>query len=258
VDLVDDPELIDLVELETRDLLTRHGFDGASTVFVRGSARGAVASPHDPEASRCISQLLAAMDQFPEPQRLLDRPFRMSIESVFTITGRGTVVTGKIDEGQVQTGDKVEIVGLGELRESVVTSIEAFNKVQSQASAGDNIGLLLRGIRSTDVQRGQVVTAPRSLKAHQKFKAEVYVLSTEEGGRHTPFYSGYAPQFFFRTADTTGQTLLGGDAQMAMPGDNVTLFVDLNKPMAIHKGSHFAIREGNRTVGSGIVTEVLG
>jgi elongation factor Tu len=258
VDLVDDPELIELVELETRELLTRHGFNGDETTFVRGSARAALANPGDADASRCIAELLGALDRFPEPARLFDRPFLMPIEGVFTITGRGTVVTGKIEEGRVQTGDKVEILGLGDLRESVVTSIEAFNRVQSQASAGDNVGLLLRGVKNTDVERGQVVAAPRSLTAHTRFRAEVYVLSLEEGGRHTPFFSGYAPQFFFRTADATGQTQLGGDAQMAMPGDNVSMIVDLNKPMAINTGSHFAIREGNRTIGSGVVTEILG
>ncbi|WP_010584012.1 elongation factor Tu [Schlesneria paludicola] len=257
VDLVDDPELIELVELETRDLLTKHGFDGATTTFVRGSARAALANPGHAEANRCIVQLLAALDQLPEPTRLVDRPFLMPVEGVFTITGRGTVVTGKIEQGRIQTGDKVEILGLGGLQDSVVTSIEAFNQVQPQASAGENVGLLLRGIKSTDVERGQVVAAPRSLTTHTKFKAEVYVLSSEEGGRHTPFFSGYSPQFFFRTADATGHAELGSDAQMAMPGDNVSLVVDLLKPVAIDTGSHFAIREGNRTVGSGVVTAIL-
>lgn len=257
VDLVDDPELIDLVELETRDLLTKHGFDGATTTFVRGSARSALANPGHPQANRCIVELLTALDQLPEPARLVDRPFLLPVEGVFTITGRGTVVTGKIEQGQIQTGDKVEILGLGGLKDSVVTSIEAFNQVQTQASAGENVGLLLRGIKSTDVERGQVVAAPRSLKTHTKFKAEVYVLSSEEGGRHTPFFSGYCPQFFFRTADATGHAELDSNAQMAMPGDNVSLVVDLLKPVAIDTGSHFAIREGNRTVGSGVVTAIL-
>lgn len=258
VDLVDDPELIDVVEMETRELLTKHGFNGDESRFVRGNAKAALHHPADPVASCCINELLAELDQLPEPVRLYDRPFLMPIEGVFTITGRGTVVTGKIEQGQIQIGDKVEILGMSELRETVVTSIEAFNKVQSQARAGENVGLLLRGIKSTEVERGQVIAAPRSIHAHTRFKSEVYVLSSDEGGRHTPFFTGYTPQFFFRTTDATGTAQLCGDAQMAMPGDNVTLLVDLGKPMAIDKGSHFAIREGGKTVGSGVVTEILG
>lgn len=258
VDLVDDPELIDLVELETRDLLTKYGYDGAATTFVRGSARSALANPGDPDARRCIDELMAALDRIPDPERLTDRPFLMPIEGVYTITGRGTVVTGMIEQGSIRTGEKVEIVGLGGLRETVVTSIESFNRVQPDAQAGENVGLLLRGIKNTDVERGQVVSAPRSLESHSRFKAEVYVLSAAEGGRHTPFFSGYTPQFFFRTTDATGRTELCGDAQMAVPGENVTLLVEMQKPVAINSGSHFAIREGSRTVGSGIVTEILG
>jgi elongation factor Tu len=258
IDLVDDPELVDLVELETRDLLTKYGFDGERTVFVRGSARAALADPLDARASRCIVDLLAALDQLPEPVRALDRPFLMPIVGVFTIAGRGTVATGKIEQGEIVPGDKVEILGLGEVLGSVVTSVEAFNRVLPKGVAGDNVGLLLRGIKSTDIERGQVVAAPRSITAQARFKGEVYVLSREEGGRHTPFFSGYAPQFFFRTTDATGRAQLAGGVEMAMPGDNVTVTVELGKPVALAVGSHFAIREGGRTVGSGVVTEVLG
>ena len=258
VDLADDPELIELVELETRDLLTRHGFNGDETVFVRGSARKALQAPEDPQASQCIRDLMNALDRFPEPARALDRPFLMPIEGVFTISGRGTVVTGKIEQGQIASGEKVEVLGLGGLKESVVTSIEAFNRVQTHAAAGENVGLLLRGVKQADVARGQVVAAPRSLTAHSRFKCEVYVLGTEEGGRHRPFFSGYAPQFFFRTSDSTGRVQLDGGTEMAVPGDNVSMIVDLGKPIAIASGSHFAIREGGKTVGSGIVTEILG
>ena len=257
VDLVDDLELIELVEMETRDLLTKHGFNGEETVFVRGSAKAALLAPADPQASRCIRELLEALDRMPEPVRIYDRPFLMPIEGVFTIAGRGTVATGKIEQGQIKPGDKVEILGFGGLKESVVTSIEAFNRVQPQAMAGENVGLLLRGIKHTDVERGQVVAAPRSLTAHTRFKSEVYVLGTDEGGRHRPFFSGYAPQFFFRTSDATGRVQLDESTEMALPGDNVTLIVDLGKPVAIATGTHFAIREGGKTVGSGIITEIL-
>lgn len=258
IDLVDDMELVELVELETRDLLTRYGFNGETTVFVRGSARAAMQNPTDPQASQCINDLLVALEQLPAPERLVDRPFLMPIEGVFTISGRGTVATGKIEQGHVKPGDKVEILGLGGLLESVVTSVEAFKKVLPSAGAGENVGLLLRGIRSNDIERGQVVAAPRSIQARTRFRGQVYVLSQEEGGRHTPFFDGYSPQFFFGTTDTTGHTQLAGGEQMAMPGDNVTLTVELGKPVAIAAGSHFAIREGGRTVGSGVVTEVLG
>jgi elongation factor Tu len=258
IDLVDDPELVDLVELETRELLTRYGFDGERTAFVRGNAKAALASPADPVASKCIADLIAALDTFPEPIRALDRPFLMAIEDVFTIEGRGTVATGKVDQGEIKPGDKVEIVGLGGMRESVVTSIEAFKQLQPKASAGENVGLLLRGIRAAEIERGQVISAPRSIHPRTKFKGEVYVLSKEEGGRHTPFFNGYTPQFFFRTTDVTGRANLAGESEMAMPGDNVTLEVELGKPVAIDVGSHFAIREGGLTIGSGVVTEVLG
>lgn len=257
IDLVDDPELIELIELETRDLLTRYGFDGERTAFVRGNARAALAAPADAEASRCIVELIAALDKLPEPVRVTDRPFLMAIEGVFTIEGRGTVATGKIEQGEVRPGDKVEIIGLSGTLESVVTSVEAFNTVKPKATAGENVGLLLRGLKATEIERGQVVAAPRSIKPHVRFKGEVYVLSKEEGGRHTPFFSGYQPQFFFRTTDVTGRTNLVGQTEMAMPGDNVTVEVELGKPVAIEAGSHFAIREGGRTVGSGVVTEIV-
>ena len=257
VDLVDDPELIDLVEMETRDLLTKHGFDGDGTPFVRGSAIAALKAPADPAANRCIEELLEQLDRIPVPERLHDRPFLMPVEGVFTISGRGTVVTGKIEQGAVRPGDKVEIIGRTGLLESVVTSVEAFNQVQPVGTAGENVGLLLRGIKSTEVERGNVVAAPRSIQPRTRFRGTVYVLSAEEGGRKTPFFSGYAPQFFFRTTDVTGRTELAGEAAMAMPGDNVTVDVELGKPIALEKGTHFAIREGGRTVGSGVVTEVL-
>ena len=258
VDLVDDPELVELIELETRELLTKYGFDGDSTTFVRGSARAALAAPAEPAANQCIAELLSALDNIPEPQRALDRPFLMAIEDVFTIEGRGTVATGKIEQGEVKPGDRVEIVGLGGSLESVVTSIEAFKQVQAKGMAGENVGILLRGIKATEIERGQVVAAPRSIRPQTRFRGEVYVLSKEEGGRHTPFFNGYQPQFFFRTTDVTGQANLVEGIEMAMPGDNVSLIVELGKPVAIEAGSHFAIREGGRTVGSGIVTEVLG
>ncbi len=258
VDLVDDPELIELVEMETRDLLIKHGFDGDTTRFVRGSAIAALKAPADAVANRCIVELLAALDAIPNPVRLLDRPFLMPIEGVFTIEGRGTVVTGKIEQGQIVPGDKVQILGLTETRDSVVTSIEAFNRVQPKAVAGENVGLLLRGTKSTEVERGQVVAAPRSITATTRFQSEVYVLSTEEGGRHRPFFNGYSPQFFFRTTDATGRVQLAEGSEMAMPGDNVTMSVDLGKPVAIEAGTRFAIREGGKTVGSGVVTQVMG
>ena len=257
VDLVDDIELVELVEMETRDLLTQYGFNGETTPIVRGSARAALLNPTDPQASQCIVDLLARLDELPTPERLVDRPFLMSIEGVFTIAGRGTVATGKIEQGIIKPGDKVEILGLGGLLESVVTSVEAFKKVLPSAEAGENVGLLLRGIKSTDIERGQVIAAPRTIQAHTRFKGQVYVLSKEEGGRHTPFFDGYSPQFYFRTTDTTGRAQLVDGEEMALPGDNVTLMVELGKPVALAAGSHFAIREGGKTVGSGIVTEIL-
>lgn len=258
-DLVDDPELIDLVELETRDLLTKYGFDGASVPFVRGNARGALEHPADPAFSACIDQLLEALDTtIPEPKRAIDKPFLMPIEGVHTIEGRGTVATGKIEQGVIRPGQKVEILGLGDVLESVCTSVEAFNAALDQGDAGMNVGLLLRGIQRADIQRGQVIAAPRTIRPRQKFKGEVYVLRKDEGGRHTPFFGGYKPQFFFRTTNVTGEMQLPAGVEMVMPGDNAAVIVSLDKPVALDIGSHFAIREGGKTVGSGVITEFVG
>ncbi len=257
-DLVDDPELIELVELETRDLLTKYGFDGDSVPFIRGNARGALDNPADPTFNAFIGKLLDALDRhIPEPKRAIDKPFVMPIEGVHTIEGRGTVATGKIEQGVISVGQKVEILGLGDVLESVVTSVEAFNAALDQGEAGMNVGLLLRGIKSTDIQRGQVIAAPRTIRPRLKFKGEVYVLSKDEGGRHTPFFGGYKPQFFFRTTNVTGEMQLPDGVSMVMPGDNAAVIVSLDKPVALDIGSHFAIREGGRTVGSGVITEVV-
>ena len=257
-DLVDDADLIDLVELETRDLLTKYGFDGDKTPFVRGNARGALAHPADPAFNACIAELLAALDAYlPEPVRAIDKPFLMPIEGVHTIVGRGTVATGKIEQGTIRALQKVEILGLGDILESVCTSVEAFNQPLDVGEAGQNVGLLLRGIKAEQIERGQVVAAPRTIRPRDRFKGEVYVLSKREGGRHTPFFSGYKPQFFFRTTNVTGETSLPDGVDMCLPGDNATLIVSLDKPIALEVGSRFAIREGGKTVGSGVVTEVF-
>ena len=256
-DLVDDPELIDLVELEARELLTKHGFDGERTPVVRGNAKGALDNPTDPACNGCVGALLHALDTFiPEPTREIDRPFLMPIEGVHAIEGRGTVATGKIEQGVITVGQKVEIVGLSEIVESVVTSIEAFNQSLAQGEAGLNVGLLLRGVKTERIQRGQVIAAPHTIRPRMKFRGEVYVLSKEEGGRHTPFFSGYKPQFFFRTTNVTGEIRLTADLEMVMPGDNAAVAVQLDKPVAFDIGGHFAIREGGKTVGSGVITEV--
>jgi elongation factor Tu len=258
VDLVDDPDLIDLVELETRELLTRYGYDGEKTCFVRGSGRGALDHPNDPTYSRCITDLMNALDQnIPEPVRKVDRPFLMAIEGVHTIEGRGTVVTGKIEQGVVRVGDKVEILGLGDVLETVVTGIEAFKKPLEVGEAGHNVGVLLRGIRNDQVQRGQVVAALRSIQPRDRFNAEVYVLTQKEGGRHTPFFNGYKPQFYVRTTNVTGVMQLPQGTEMVMPGDNVSVEVRLDKAIALEAGSRFAIREGGKTVGSGVVSKVF-
>jgi elongation factor Tu len=257
-DLVDDPDLIDLVELETRDLLSRYGFDGDRTPFVRGNARDALANPADPAKARCVDELLAALDRYiPDPVRLVDRPLLLAVEGVHTIEGRGTVATGKVEQGKVTVGQKVEILGLGETLESVVTSVEAFKRPMPEALAGQNVGVLLRGVKADQIQRGQVIAAPRSIRPLAAFRAEVYVLKREEGGRHTPFFSGYKPQFYFRTTDVTGRVALGEGVEMVMPGDNARIEVGLDKPIALEAGSRFAIREGGKTVGSGVVTEVV-
>jgi elongation factor Tu len=258
IDLVDDPELIDLVEMETRDLLTKYGFDGANTAFIRGNARGALDRAGDPDANRCIKELLDALDHYiPDPKRLIDRPFLMPIEGVHTIEGRGTVATGKVEQGVIAPGTKVEILGLGGTLETVVTSVEQFNRLLERAVAGQNVGLLLRGIKSDQIRRGQVVAALRSLSPRTRFRSEVYVLGKDEGGRHTPFFSGYKPQFFFRTTSVTGEISLPDGVDMVMPGDHMPLDVSLDKSIALETGSRFAIREGGRTVGSGVVTQVI-
>ncbi|MGA2137225.1 MAG: elongation factor Tu [Verrucomicrobiia bacterium] len=256
VDLVDDPELLDLVELEVRELLSQYQFPGDKTPVIRVSATKALAG--DPEAEKHVLELIKAVDEFiPDPVREKDKPFLMPVEDVFSITGRGTVATGRIERGIVKVGDDVEIVGLRETQKTVVTGVEMFRKLLDQGEAGDNIGALLRGIEKDGVERGQVLAKPGSIKPHKKFKAEVYVLSKEEGGRHTPFFNGYRPQFYFRTTDVTGVSKLPQGVEMVMPGDNVNMEVELITPIAMEKTMRFAIREGGRTVGAGRVTEIM-
>ena len=259
VDLVDDEELLELVELELRELLVKYGFPGDDIPIIRGDSLSAYNKPEDPEATKCIQELMDAIDaHIPQPPREVDKPLLMAVEDVFSIEGRGTVATGRIERGLVKVGDEVEIVGLsGELRKTTVTGVEMFNKTLDRGEAGDNVGCLLRGIKRDEVERGQVLARPGSITPHTHFEAEVYVLSKEEGGRHTPFFSGYRPQFYFRTTDVTGTLNLLGDAEMCMPGDNVKLTVELMSPIAMDDGVRFAIREGGRTVGSGVVTKVL-
>jgi len=260
-DMVDDPELLDLVELEVRELLSKYGFPGDEIPIIRGSALKALeSSSKDPNAEeyKAIQELLDALDSYiPEPQRPVDKPFLMPIEDVFTISGRGTVVTGRVDRGIIKVGDEVEIVGLRETRKTVATGLEMFRKILDEGRAGDNIGVLLRGIGKEEVERGMVLAKPGSITPHTKFKAEVYVLTKEEGGRHTPFFNGYRPQFYFRTTDVTGVIKLPEGVEMVMPGDNVNLTAELIAPIAMEEGLRFAIREGGRTVGAGVVTEVL-
>ncbi len=257
-DLVDDAELLDLVEMEVRELLTKYGFPGDDVPLVRGNARGALDNPADDKYSNCITELMKALDSYiPEPKRAADKPFMMAVEDVFSIEGRGTVATGRIESGIVKVGEKIQLIGLKDTVETTVTGVEMFQKTLDQGIAGDNVGLLLRGLKKEDIQRGQVLAAPNSIKPHVKFEAEVYVLSKEEGGRHTPFFTGYRPQFYFRTTDVTGTTKLLGGAEMCMPGDNVRVEVELGKPIALEDGSRFAIREGGKTVGSGVVTKIL-
>ncbi len=256
-DLVDDPEILDLVELEVRELLSKYQFPGDKTPIIRGSSTKALADPAGADA-KPIWDLVAAMDSFiPEPVRETEKPFLMSIEDVFSITGRGTVVTGRVDRGTVKVGDEIEIVGFGETRKSVVTGVEMFRKLLDQAQAGDNVGCLLRGIGKTEVERGQVLAKPGSITPHRKFKSSIYVLTKEEGGRHTPFFSNYRPQFYFRTTDVTGSVKLPPNVEMVMPGDNIQLEVDLISDVAMEKALRFAIREGGRTVGAGTVTEII-
>jgi elongation factor Tu len=262
VDMMDDPELLELVEMELRDMLTGHGFPGNEIPIIRGSALKALEStstdPNAPEYA-CIKELLDALDNyFPEPVRATDKPFMMPVEDVFSIKGRGTVVTGRIDRGIVKIGDNVEIVGLREKSMStVVTGVEMFHKTLNEGIAGDNAGLLLRGVERTDVERGMVIAKPGSITPHTKFKAEVYVLRRDEGGRHKPFFSGYRPQFYIRTMDVTGNITLPANVEMVMPGDRTNMEVELIIPVALEQGSNFAIREGGLTVGAGVITEIL-
>ena len=255
-DMVDDEELLDLVEMEIRELLTSYGFDGDNTPIIRGSALKALEG--DPKYVEKINELLDAVDEWiPTPERDVDKPFLMSIEDVFTITGRGTVVTGRVERGQLKLNDEVEIVGLRDTKKTVVTGIEMFRKTLDYAEAGDNAGVLLRGISRDDVERGQVLAKPGSVHPHKKFTAQVYVLSKEEGGRHTPFFSNYRPQFYFRTTDVTGVITLPEGTEMVMPGDNVTMTVELIAPIAVENGTKFSIREGGRTVGAGNVSDII-
>jgi len=259
IDLVDDEELLELVELELRELLTHYGFPGDEIPIIRGASKPAYDNPKDPAASKCISDLMDAIDNYiPEPVREVDKPFLMAIEDVFSIEGRGTVATGRIERGIVHVGDEVEIIGLSDKpRKTICTGVEMFNKTMNEGQAGDNVGILLRGIKREDIERGQCLAKPGSITPHTKFEAEVYVLSKEEGGRHTPFFSGYRPQFYFRTTDVTGSSNLMGDAEMCMPGDNVKLNVELITPIAMDQNVRFAIREGGKTVGSGVVTKIV-
>jgi elongation factor Tu len=256
-DQVDDPELIELVEMELRDLLNEYDFPGDDTPIIKGSALAALNNPSDEGATQCITDLMAACDSFiPEPKRDVDRPFLMPVEDVFSITGRGTVGTGRIERGIINIGDEVDIIGMDAHDKSVVTGVEMFRKILDQGQAGDNAGLLLRGVDKENLKRGQVVAKPGSITPHTKFKANVYVLKKDEGGRHTPFFNGYRPQFYFRTTDVTGVVTLPEGTEMVMPGDNVEMDVELITSIAMDKELRFAIREGGRTVGAGVVTEI--
>jgi len=258
VDQVDDEELLELVELEVRELLSAYDFPGDDIPIIQGSALKAGEDSTNDEANKCIDELMDALDaHIPEPERALDRPFLMPVEDVFSITGRGTVVTGRIEQGKVNTGDEVEIVGVKDTTKSVVTGVEMFRKILDEGLAGDNVGCLLRGTAKEDVERGQVLAKPGSITPHTKFKAQAYVLTKDEGGRHTPFFTGYRPQFYFRTTDVTGVAHLPEGTEMVMPGDNIEMTVELITPIAMDKEQRFAIREGGRTVGSGVVIEVV-
>jgi len=263
VDMVDDPELLDLVELEVRDLLTKYEFPGNDTPVIRGSAlqamtKAADMSIKDDPAFQSIYELLDAIDNFiPTPVRDVDKPFLMPVEDVFSITGRGTVGTGRVERGKVKTGDELELVGIRDTRKTVVTGVEMFRKILDYAQAGDNVGLLLRGVEKDELERGMVLAKPGSILPHKKFTGEVYVLTKEEGGRHTPFFNGYRPQFYFRTTDVTGNVALPEGIEMVMPGDNVTVVAEVLTPIAMEKELRFAIREGGRTIGSGVIAEIL-
>jgi elongation factor Tu len=258
VDMVDDPELLELVELELRELLSQYEYPGDDVPIIRGSALKALENPDDAEATKCVDELLAALDEYiPVPERDVDKPFLMPVEDVFSITGRGTVPTGRVDRGKVHVGDEVELVGLGAHRKTVVTGVEMFRKTLDEGIAGDNIGVLLRGVDKDEIERGMVIAAPGSITPHTKFSGEVYVLKKEEGGRHTPFFNGYRPQFYFRTTDVTGTIKLPEGVEMVMPGDNVTMEVELISEIAMEEGLRFAIREGGRTVGAGVVGKII-
>ncbi|MFC1546305.1 elongation factor Tu [bacterium] len=261
-DMVDDPELLDLVEMEIRELLNKYNFPGDKVPVIKGSAvkalEAGMAGKADDESMKPIAELMDAVDSYiPMPERETDKPFLMSVEDVFSITGRGTVATGRIDRGKVKVGNNVEIVGIKETKKSVVTGVEMFRKLLDEAQAGDNVGLLLRGIEKTDIERGQVICAPGSITPHTKFKGQVYVLTKEEGGRHTPFFKGYRPQFYFRTTDVTGSVKLPEGVEMVMPGDNVSIEAELITSIAMEKELRFAIREGGRTVGAGVISEII-
>jgi len=263
IDLVDDEELLELVELELRELLTHYKFPGDEIPIIRGSSRPALDNPSDPKAAQPILDLVKAMDDYiPEPIREIDKPFLMPIEDVFSIKGRGTVGTGRVERGKVKVGDAVEIIGFGTKKNSTITGVEAFQKTLDEGMAGDNVGVLLRGVEKNELERGQVICKPGSITPHTKFEAEVYVLSKEEGGRHTPFFKGYRPQFYFRTTDVTGSVLNllsedNSEAEMCMPGDNIKMTVELHTPIAMEESLRFAIREGGKTVGAGVVTKIL-
>ena len=255
VDMVDDPELLDLVEMEMRELLTSYGFPGDDIPFIRGSALAALEGK--PEGEKAIHELMEAVDSYiPQPVRKLDLPFQMPIEDVFSISGRGTVVTGRIEQGVVNVGDEIEIVGLKDTQKTTCTGVEMFRKLLDRGEAGDNVGLLLRGTKREDVERGQVLAKPGSITPHTEFEAEIYVMNKEEGGRHTPFFSNYRPQFYFRTTDVTGEIALPAGKEMVMPGDNTKLTVKLIHPVAMDEGLRFAISEGGRTVGAGVVAKI--
>ncbi len=255
-DMVDDPELLDLVEMEARELLDKYNFPGDKIPFIRGSALKCLEG--DASAEKAVLELMKAVDEYiPTPERDIDKPFLLAVEDVFSITGRGTVATGRIERGQIKVGEEVEIVGLQETRKTTVTGVEMYQKTLDSGIAGDNVGILLRGIDKTMIERGQVLAKPGSIKPHTKFKAEVYVLSKEEGGRHTPFFPGYRPQFYIRTTDVTGSITLPAGVEMVMPGDNVAMDVELIQPVAVEEGMRFAIREGGRTVGAGVVASII-
>jgi elongation factor Tu len=256
VDAVDDPELLDLVELEVRELLSRYEFPGDEIPVIRGSALNALNG--EPEGEKQVDELMAAVDSYiPTPTRQVDKPFLMPVEDIFSISGRGTVATGRVERGMVKVGETVEVVGIRDTRTTVVTGVEMFKKLLDEGRAGDNVGLLLRGVDRKEIERGQVIAKPGSIKPHTKFKAEAYVLTKEEGGRHTPFFTGYRPQFYFRTTDVTGVAHLPEGVEMVMPGDNIAMEIELITPIAMEKGLRFAIREGGRTVGAGTISDVV-